>query len=299
MNIYKMVACLFFTVLLCPVYVSQSQSSDEIVIQEKVALGSFTPNNPPMVGYQDNNLKLSTIYTENQILLQIESPISAPLLVTLPDEMAQVTNLKPIYGDQIAAMGLVNSTVSEIAIINWKKRKIVDTFYGYKPTISPDGRWIAFQEFFPPHFNDDIHSSYRVYDTSLDAKGNRHGLPDISNAQLVGIIVYPLQANVQIDHVMAGNFFWGTQSNQFIFVTDEGKAVHLVLAKVKEDGKAWETLLYDLNHDGSACSTTCNLAKVTSLTMENGVVAVQVFPGESGTKGLKYNVPIDLFKPIN
>lgn len=311
MNIYKIFS-LFGFIFLC--LIAQADPNDQIVIQEKIGRGSFTPEIPSSVNYQDSNLILEPIYTTDQISVLIKDRESTSQLkrlpdhqVTLPDEMAQLNEVRPIYGNKIVAIGLANSTVSVITIIDRKTGVIIDTFYGYRPTISPNGHWIAFQEFFPPHSDEDIKSCYRVYDVSRNASRNRHGQADVSDTQWVGTSVYPSRPRSQQvecgatskdrEFMMSSyTFLWGERSDQFIFAVSEGIALNLVLVKLTESSKQWQTFIYDVNKDKNICSaTSCDLARVTFLGLGEDAVMMQVFPGELGEKPLNLSIPIDEF----
>jgi hypothetical protein len=161
------------------------------------------------------------------------------------------------------------------------------------------------------HFSEVIETDFRVYDASLGAQGNRPGQTDISGeTRLVGTVVYPLPSSAQkagsiasntsIGLWLAGTFFWWPQSNQYIFQIDKGKALNLVLVKLKKNGRGWEVFLYDLNKDGLVCETTCEASRVTSLALVgNDAVDVRVFPGQLGAKDLSFRIPLDRFKQIN
>lgn len=284
--------------LLC---VSIVLAGEQGIIQEKADDKSFAPTNPPPVSYRDRDFSLLPQYAGEQIFLQIVGQTSAPILVELPHIMAQLSEVRPVYGGRIAVTGLGNSAVSVVAIIDQKKGTVIDTFWCYKPAISPDGRWIVFQKFFPPHFAEIIDTDFRVYDVSLDARGNRYGMEHMSEIE-VGTVVYPLSAPEtgdfkSIDYVMAYNFVWWPQSNQYIFA-DEGKIFNLVLVKLRKNGKGWDTFIYDLNKDGAICEIECELSRVTSFTLGKDAVDVKVFPGQLGAKDLIFRITLDRFKQV-
>lgn len=314
MNIYKIFSLFGFIFLY---FIAQANANDQIVIQEKIGRGSFTPEIPPFVNYQDNELILEPIYTTDQITVLIKDRESTSQIkqlpdrqVKLPDEMAQLSEIRPIYGNKVVAIGLANSAVSVIAIIDRKTGVIIDTFYGYKPTISPNGYWIAFQEFFPSHSEEDIRSCYRIYDVSHNASRNRHAQADVSDPQWVGFSIYPLRTRSQQiecgatnkdgEFLMASDtFVWGEKSDQFIFSTSNGNALNLVLVKLSGRSKQWQTFIYDLNKDKHTClATSCDSAKVTSLELEEDIAIMQVFSGTLGEKPSNLSIPIKNFIPI-
>lgn len=299
MKMPQLIAIMGLLLFLC---VSRSMAGEQAVIQEKSDNSYFTPANPPPVSYQDNRLSISPIYNGEEISLRIAGRSSTPLLVTLPHLIAQLSEVRPVYRNRIAVTGLADSAVSVVAIIDQKKGNVIDTFWCYKPAISPDGRWIAFQKFFPPHFAEVIDTDFRVYDLSLDAKGNRHGTDHMSEIE-VGTVVYPFSApetgdSKSIDYIIAYKFVWWQQSDQYIFA-DEGKVFDLVLVKLRKIGKGWDTFIYDLNKDGAVCEIECETSRVTSFTPWNDVVEVKVFPSELGAKDLSFQVHLDQFKQIS
>lgn len=298
------------------IFICSSTQADNLnnqgVIQEKVGSGSFVPQDQSPVSYQDSNLAIRSIHPiGHEISIQIQELASQSkgLLsyqVTLPDQVAQLNEVRPIYGDKIVSIGLVNSAVSMVNIIDRNTETIVDSFYAYKPAVSPNGRWIAFQEFFPPHGDENIRSCYRVYDSSLNAIQNRQNLVGVSDLQVVGFSIYPVRprsqevecgATIKDGEFMMSTdtFFWGEQSDQFFFAISEKDALNLVLVKLDKNPK-WKTFIYNLNKDKNFCaSTDCSTAKVTSLKLKNNVVDTQVFPGDLGKESSSISVPTDEF----
>lgn len=289
--------------------VAQTGLAEQITIVEKIDNGLFSPQNPPSVRYQDSDISILPIYSDKQIYLEIVKKGFAAISVALPPELAQLTEVRPAYANRIVAIGLANSTVSVITVIDKREGVVIDSFWGYKPVISPDGRWIAFQEFFPAHFSDVIESSFRIYDISIGAKENRHGKHLISEKQFVGTVVYPLSStaaemksgnsNRSIDHVLHSTFHWWPNSKQYTFAINEGKALNLLVVKLQVHGEGWDTFLYNLNSDGAACENTCELSRIKSLVLENDNIDLVVFPGNLGAKDLRLKLSTGQFKQIN
>jgi hypothetical protein len=309
MNIYKNFSLLSF-IFLCVVAI-QLEANDQIVFQEKVGTGLFTPETPPIVSYRDSNLILEPVYNANHISVLIKNLQDtkrtkkiSEYQVSLPDTMEQLNELKPVYGNKVVAIGLANSTVPVISIIDRNNGLVIDTFYGYKPTISPNGRLIAFQEFFPPHGDENIKSCYRVYDVSHSAAQNRNSQTDVYDPQLVGTSVYPLIIrNQQIEcgiasengeFMMASNtFIWSDESDQFLFAVNEVSTLNIVLVKLNKNNKKWQTFTYNLNKDKNICSATCESPRVTSLELKDRAIIAQVFNGQLGEKPITFSIPID------
>ena len=288
---------------------AEADNATTIIVQEKVANGIFTPNAPPDVSYQDEKIKLiSTYNVDGSITINAEDLVLRKKFnVRLPDELAQLNELRPIGDEKIVAVGLLNSVVSIITIIDHKTRMIVDKFYGYSPEISPDGHWIAFQEFFPPHGYNDISSCYRVYNSSATAIENRVGHNDIFDPQVVGTSIYPVRFNSQLAECgvtndegefirISDSFTWGRSSDYFLFAVGEANMLNIILVKLDRKNNNWETFVYDLNKDKNICSQSeCNLARVKSLNLKNGLVKFKILPTNKGEKPIDMLISIDKF----
>lgn len=134
-----------------------------------------------------------------------------------------------IFADKrVVISGLYGPNIARIIVIDISTGKLVDSFYCYVPSISPDGRYVAFVKFYPAHGVTHVEDHYGLYDLQHSPKENRptHNHRDLAT---VGKILFPINMgniagdNVELArsplHEMAGErFFWSNNSRQCVFV---------------------------------------------------------------------------------
>jgi hypothetical protein len=192
----------------------------------------------PIVFKLDNGIVLRTTgetevpenFKKYQVI--ITQPGKQPVSVSLPNEIVQINSITPASDNQVALIGMVNGSVYEVAIIDVLKYQIADQFLAYRPAPSPDGRFIVFIKFYPPHgYNPSFYPGgpsdfVMIYDATLGSFGNRPAGVDIDNKTDVGMAVYPPGVKTQDPVVglseadinsVTGEFFWAEDSSKFVF----------------------------------------------------------------------------------
>jgi hypothetical protein len=177
------------------------------------------------------------------------SPISVVLerggtrkTVTLPSEFSQVVSARLYKPDRLIVAGMVNGDASEVVIFDLQKVSVADHFLCYSPSISPNGRYVAFVKFYPTHGDSDVEDHYMLYDASSSPDQNRPvGIPH--HPSVVGRVLFPAGVNNRPDdnvdlngrptHRMASdNFFWNNQSTLFVFADQYKDEYSAVVARV-------------------------------------------------------------------
>ena len=159
--------------------------------------------------------------------------------IDLPPEIVQVNEIRAGQKNKAVVVGMVNGSVFEVVILDTRSISIADRFLAYCPTMSPDGRFIAFVKFYPAHFVDGTDDHYLLYDLALTPGGNRPANLDISDHTDVGVPIWPTVANrsgdntgvpqLQQHHMTAQAFFWRSDSERYAFADEHGGGIDLII----------------------------------------------------------------------
>lgn len=206
--------------------------------------GGFHPDRQKLI--VEHSKELSARLEKEAIHLRIVLQRGHEVLgrLPLPEEMAQVDSIDFAPNGKIAVLGHVNGSVRQVTVIDVASRTVIDKFYCYEPTLSPDKRLLAFVKFFPPHFVQGVTYQYLLYDFGKSPEANRPaGIPS-DDPQNVGQVLYPPHAKNQFGdntqqapetiHTLAsGKFFWSPTGKRVAFADSHAGIVHLVVAELR------------------------------------------------------------------
>ncbi|MFZ5548841.1 MAG: hypothetical protein ACOZJX_09120 [Pseudomonadota bacterium] len=181
------------------------------------------------------------------------------LRLRIPDEVAQIHRIR-IGNDRVIVSGWMNGALATcVAAFDLKSGGLVDKFWGYAPSISPDARFIAFVKFFPSHGVERWEDQYRLYDLLKSPQENRLPLladsdSAVGNQQVeVGQVLYPLrlkEANRRWydiregdQHQRAAHFGWSKNSREVAILDTYQGRVTAVLVSVPINGKMPSSVL--------------------------------------------------------
>jgi len=184
---------------------------------------------------------------------------------TLQNETAQVDELHIIKAFRIAVIGRVLANTSIVSIVNSHTGRLIDSFYCFYPTVSPDRRLVAYVKVFPAHFVEGTSAEYLLYDFELSPQENR---PSSKAASLgdhmnVGFPIYPPGSlNLPSDNVLVAadkthtiasdGFFWSKDSKMLGFADLWGRSTSVILAdlsvnphrpRIATKTLPWQTIL--------------------------------------------------------
>lgn len=159
--------------------------------------------------------------------------------VELPSLLSQVTSVRLFEGRFAVLAGMFSGNASEVVVIDVSEAQVTDSFLCYSPSISPDGRYVAFVKYFPGHGIESADDHYMLYDVSLSPTENRPMGVEPKDAIVVGAAVYPegignrrgdnIDVGASGSHNMASElFYWNVESNAFVFADrfkDEYQAI--------------------------------------------------------------------------
>jgi hypothetical protein len=119
---------------------------------------------------------------------------------TVQNETAQVDEILIVSSSRAVILGSYSGVARTANIVDLKKGAVLDFFYCHYPTLSADGRFLAYVNYIP-RFSSLSGGSfdYRVYDLQASPEQNRLGLAgrgpaanaELENQTNVGLSVYP------------------------------------------------------------------------------------------------------------
>ena len=113
--------------------------------------------------------------------------------VSIPSGLQQIDGVRFVSPDVAAIIGKFDGALDEVTLIDAVRSSVVDDFLCYDPSVSPDGRFIAYEKFFTEHEQPLFSQSavYLVYQTRKSADDNRPKLLGSDGPYAVGFPVYP------------------------------------------------------------------------------------------------------------
>lgn len=221
---------------------TSSQLTDNSV-QVRVGDGAFDPKHQKVLAYNADGVRLKLIPNPKQLSLEI-TPITRPnYTVMLPVEMVQVNLIRTVQARRVAVIGMINGSVFEVVVIDLPLAKITDRVFCMAASISPDGHFLAFVKFFPPHFVDGVEAHYMLYDFTKSAQQNRPLKAKLSDPATVGVTIYPpnirnsegdnTNLNPSNIHMLASEeLSWNPDSRSLLFADSYHDEYSLVFAQV-------------------------------------------------------------------
>jgi hypothetical protein len=214
------------------------------VIQLRPADTLFDPSRKKALSYRDGGLTITLVNGKKNLSVDIASESQTSKRIELPSEIVQVNEIRAAHDGKAIVVGMVNGSTFEIVILNTISISVADTFFAYSPSISPNGRFIAFVKFYPAHFVDGTDDHCVLYDTFRSASENRLVNGSLADRTNVGLPVFPRVPNrdgdntdvppLQQHHLMAQKFFWQSDSARYVFAethaTGEWSAVLVSLS---------------------------------------------------------------------
>jgi hypothetical protein len=306
------VSILMLAILAVVTYGQSAISSQKGGVQiQKSESGWFDPQHPPPVLYRDNELELLLIAHGEQSSISLKWGDKAAQSIKLPD-YTRVNEIRRVEANRAIVLGMNNSALFGVIILDLAPLHISDEFWGYIPSISPDGRYIAFAKFFPTHPGADlVEYHYMLYDTAKSAAQNRPFGIDPTDTMNVGTTMYPVGIGNKPydnygreDHMAAsGTFFWDPNSETVLFADHSHEVLSLVLVHIEAATDDFRVRKVDLPL-AKICEkdpkTYClvNLTKVEFSQAPGGGVAVVIKGvGQDGRLGsMNYKFRYEQFK---
>lgn len=304
---YRMIAYAVILVAGIPWLANSQQGSQHIVV--KVGDQSrFEPGTKQSINISANGVH-ATLESGNPYRV-IYTRSNKTTTVSLPETLLYAETLHLFDSDRLVVTGMVSGDVSIVAIVDLDRGETIDSFWCYQPAISPDGHYIVFIKFFPPHGISSADDHYMLYNVSLTPTENR---PDLKKWPKpweivgwdVGEPLYPpgianlpgnnFNVGDRPVHILASDFFWNKASSEVIFL-EEFKGVYTIVATnfLRDGFHVWTAAV---PRSLICLSSEANASVMCSQRLEQVIFPIVpsdpirlVFRGVSGTR----NQPIGL-----
>lgn len=188
----------------------------------------FDPQHQRTISYKGKDFQIDLVPRDGKLALAVQRAGQTTAWVALPEDMVQVNEIQGVNNQKVVVTGMFNGDVWSVGIVNAATASLVDHFLCYEPSVSPDGKYLAFAKFFPPHGGEGVEYHYMVYNLEHDAAYNRPPAAAIGDFKDVGFTLYPFGiGNTEFDnlrkpenqvHILAsGGFFWSSDSKSLVF----------------------------------------------------------------------------------
>jgi len=260
----------------------------------------FNPKRPPVSDWSVGAAKLHAEPGKEWVVLRIEDPVSGDKSVRLPETMAQLDSVEETEQGDLILIGRANAYVSVVAILRRRENSISDSFLAYRPAPSPNGKWIAFEEFFPNHAGAPRNRCYRLYDVYAGARSNRRRGGDAEEPRLVGRPVYPAGGQVGEEcpadarnaslTMSPAAFQWRADSQAVAFGLRGDSSLLLVTLQYALQG-AWQAAITDLDASYHACRGACSDVVLSIEVLEGRPNLVRASASQRGAAPLEMSIP--------
>ena len=218
------------------------------VVALRTSGGLFDPEAAALPSWEGDGESASVVRRDGGLALHIEGGGRPGLRAALPEEMLQATGVFR-SGQKLVVTGWMNGALAGVvAIVDARTAQIVDRFWGYAVSVSPDAAAVAFVRFHPSYLVTGSESQYRVYRTARSPAENRLDLPagwatGERHVPLrdVGQALYPLKRderwrdNVEVPDALAHQrlspLSWSADGRRLAFLDRQGESVSVVVAE--------------------------------------------------------------------
>jgi hypothetical protein len=212
-----------------------------------------TASNSYNATYSDDELQISVTPVPSKAgvdQLIVRRPGKPEQHIPIEMHIGSITTIARVAPNRLVAKLTSTQPYAGIAIIELSSGKILDSFACYDPTISPDGRFLAYKKFYAPHFQDDP-DNYSDFVMTYDLRKTRAENMDFRrlrgnsrerDADTVGTLVYPRNCTLQpysadksvnITYNFPSFLVWSPDSTKLIFMAE-----HTPAGTLSTDSKA-------------------------------------------------------------
>lgn len=210
------------------------------VVQVSASTEGEVSSATSQASYHDNTYSVRVRPASGSLSLSIEGN-GHQNSVKLPPEVVQIQHIQR-HQDRLIVVGDVGASISRVMVVGLQGGALEDEFNAISPAVSPDGRWVAFVKFYPPHGAQGTDDHRMIYDVTQSAADNRPNR-DSADRINVGAQVYPGSGNTEDDNVgvaddrahrSASLLFWSPDSQRLAFA-DQSSSLQFVAVRIGSD----------------------------------------------------------------
>jgi hypothetical protein len=255
--------------------------------------------------------------------LSIHSSDGKARVLKLPTSYAQVDSVSLAPSDKAILVGECGGTCNSFAIVDLKQGKVIDDIGVETLSISPNRRFILYDNGYTPHSYDN-ENLYHLYDAIKPPRENVCGYRDNDQKHedldetMRGFQVYPQKPsqvfctdheNDEVnDDNLATNFTWASDSSKIVFADVKSGVMSIVVVTMPVGVTDLpKTSVYTLTGTEDVCvgatdatgGGSCDYRVIQSIGWDGDAVKA-VFHHQFGTKlDLEKTIPISQFVPIS
>jgi hypothetical protein len=216
------------------------------------SFGQIDQTHPELCGKPDgvvplpSNVWATVDLSDGEGSLFIGTSVSS-VKISIPGVVADVIEeVCPISNNRLVVFGNAGKGLKNINIIDTAKAALLDSFYGYRPAMAPNQRWLVYGKFYPQHTELPASDEYLLYDLAKGPAQNRPPGVSLDDDENVGRAIFPLgQKNLALDnigvpenqqHWRGSSFYWTSDSRAILFGDLLQKKFSIVLITLDSNG---------------------------------------------------------------
>jgi hypothetical protein len=276
----------------------------------------FYPSLQPEVYWHDADWNIDLLPfspSDHTYSLSISYKSEKTQIVRL-DNYAQIDSISRAPNDKAIIVGDYNGMTQMFSVVDLKLGKEIDGGFIYDPSISPDRRFILYENWYPPHSDGFNEKSFTVYDTMKTHEENTCGYWDNTPRHIgrsdEGVQVYPLLAvctdgeDENDNNKSVSGFIWSADSRKVVFADVRDGYISLILVTMPIGiTDRPQTTIYRLVGAENVCTgaANCDYNNVRSITWDGqsvDAVLIQKNPGGAPIER-DMSIPVSKFVPIS
>lgn len=280
---------------------------------------SAYPSTPPTVYWHDQDWwidVLPKLAEDGKIRVQIKPRDGGAKIVEFDEVLfAQVDSITRNAEGKAIVLGEPNGTSSAFSVLDLAAGKEIGGGLLYDPSISPNRRFLLYENWFPPHAESPQEHQFILYDTFKSPEMNICGYESDNpeyrkhRDELNGIQVYPYQTSCLVgnneddDNRAITRFLWSSDSSKVVFADIKSGAISLILVTMptdKDDHPRTSIYTFTGANDVCAGAATCDNYNVKSVAWNNNSINVALIQANPGGKAIEKDltIPLSSFVPI-
>jgi len=215
-------------------------------------------------------------------------------IIPLPVDFAQVNEITLGPSGRLVVVGNLAGSVNEVGIVDLTGRKVIDHFSCYQPAVSPNGYYVVFTKWFPPHYPQSVDYHSMLYLVGRSPSENRPAGIEVDNGIDVGFAVNPpgvanwtddnMDVPSDMAHINPGYYLW-VGSTQYFFIDKTQSGVSV--AQVMVSNSAATVREIKLPSDFLGAAKGYFLPSLLNAAVDGDTLSLNIFMGKAQPASLK------------